>query len=292
MKKIVFTSVRKLYFYAIHYSLIPLVIREVFQKHRVSIILFHDPSLSNFVRLVEYLKAKYNLISFKQYLGALRNNGKLPKKALIITLDDGHIGNYSLKDYINQNGIPTTIFLCSGVIGTNRNYWFKFIKDSSVKDMLKNIPNSERLGHLKKMGFYQEQEHESPSALTLEMIKEMSPYIDFQSHTVFHPCLTMCTDEEAEYEISKSKIQLENLLKKEIDILSFPNGDYKERDINLAQKFGYKLAVTCDLGFNGSNVSPFRLKRQNCDDNASIYELEAKLTGIHFFILRLIGRFK
>ncbi|MDG1328720.1 MAG: polysaccharide deacetylase family protein, partial [Flavobacteriaceae bacterium] len=196
--------------------------------------------------------------------------------------------NYKLLPLIKEMNIPITIFLCSHIVGTNRHYWFKHQVDVVSTEKLKKMGNKERLDLLKKSGFEQQKDFGERMALSYNEVIEMSNYVDFQSHSMFHPCLPYCTKQESEFEIINSKKQLEKVFKLKINSFSFPNGDYSDREIELLKSSGYSSGISCDLWFNNQKTNIFRLKRLDCRDDASIIELESKVTGIYHFLKRVI----
>lgn len=280
----------KFVFYLIKFSGIPYLIRELIQKRSVTILLYHDISVSNAALHFNYLKKNYNLISLQDFISAYNKNevSSLPKKSLIITLDDGHKGNYKLLPLIIELKIPVTIFLCSHIICTNKNFWFKHEYNNVSIEKIKKMKNAERLDYLKSKGFEQEKEYENRNALSLDEIKEMAPYVDFQSHSMTHPCLPLCTSGESESEIRESKQMLEKLLNKKINTFSYPNGDYSVRETEYLKQHGYEAGITCDLWFNNNKTDRYRLKRLDCQDDASLVELEVKVTGAFIFLKRLL----
>src|SRR5690606_35041686 len=147
---------------------------------------------------------------------------RIPKKAMIITFDDAHIGNYELLSVIKKLKIPITIFLCASIINTNRHFWFQFKNRSKSDYELKQKSNKDRLDSLSKDGFEQEKEFSYPQALQKKHIEEMIPYINMQSHTKIHPCLPKCNDQEAKDEIFKSKEILETEYGLNINAISYP----------------------------------------------------------------------
>jgi len=213
---------------------------------------------------------------------------KIPNKALIITFDDGHKGNYKILPIIKKYDIPITIFVCSGIIGTNRHFWFKH--DTIDSSELKNVPNKKRLEVLKNRGFKQTQEFSSRQTLSEEEIKEMKKEVDFQSHTMFHPCLPKCTYKEAKEEIFESKSKLEDRFGLNISAISYPNGDYSKRDIELCKKAGYDCGITVDYGFNTITTNPYRLKRLSVNDTDNLDELIVKSSGVWVYLKKLFGK--
>ncbi|MBK7410532.1 MAG: polysaccharide deacetylase family protein [Saprospirales bacterium] len=254
--------------------------------------MFHDLPEEAAWKAFSYLAKKYNIISLEAYLEARRQGAgvQLPPKPLIITLDDGHISNYTLLPIVRKLQIPITIFLCSGLVNTNRHYWFKYKRKEVKPERLKKIPNNKKLQILAEAGFYPELEFDLPQALSKAQIMEMKPLINFQAHTIFHPCLPKCDKEEAWREIAESKQTLEEEYGFTIDALAYPNGDYSDRDIDLVKRAGYEYAITVDYGFNTLQTDPFKLKRLSIDDTGDIDAICIKATGIWTFLMALIGK--
>jgi len=284
-------SPKKLVFKLLRHSGIPFLFREILQRNKVSIVMFHDIEPEAAEKAFAFLARKYNVIGLKDFLEARRkgNSALLPPKSLIITLDDGYSRNYQLLDVVRKLKIPVTIFLCAGLINTNRHFWFLYKKKEMQPETLKKLPNARRLQRLAAAGFVPEREFDYPHSLNRQQVLEMKEWIDFQSHTIFHPCLSRCSDNEAWEEISGSKKILEEEYGLEISTLAFPNGDYSERDIELAKRAGYQCAITVDYGFNTLKTDAFKLKRLSIDDTGDIDGLSLKASGVWTMIRTLFG---
>lgn len=270
---------------ALRYSGAAWLWRETVQRGKVTFLLFHDMGAADAERNFAYLKRHYNIISLQDYLKAVRQGTKLPRKALVITFDDGHASNYAMLPALKKLNVPITIFLCSEIVGTQRHFWFRHSEEMKPQvEALKCVPNSERLQKLEAFGFEQEKEFDNRQALTDNEIKEMQATVDFQSHTCFHPILPQCTDEVARHEILDSKTHLEEHYKLKINTLSYPNGDYSERDIRLAKEAGYTCGVTVDSGYNSLRSDLFRLKRFSVNDAHTTEELMVKACGLYALI--------
>jgi peptidoglycan/xylan/chitin deacetylase (PgdA/CDA1 family) len=270
---------------AVRYSGIPWIFREFVQRHKVTLILFHDIRPDLFEQHLRYLLKHYQVISLQQYFNARKDlHLCLPPKSLVITLDDGLKGNYHLLPVIQKYKVPVTIFLCSSIIGTQRRYWTGVtVPGYSVED-LKCMPASQRDRLLRESGFDPLKESAFRESLGLDEIMKMSDYVDFQSHTRFHAILPLCGDSQAEDEIITSKLELEAKLHSRITSISYPNGDYSARDLNLARKGGYALGITVDFGFNTIRTDPLRLRRLCISDDSSCDELIVKATGTWQFL--------
>ena len=232
---------------ALRATMVPIIVREVFQRRKVTIILYHKISASLFERHLKYLSKRYSIISLGEFIKAReeRDMRKLPAKSIVITLDDGAKVNYTLKQVIQQYEVPVTMFLCSVILGANHNAGA--LSEAEVADLI-------------------------------------SIGVSIQSHTLTHAILPICDDLKAETEIAKSKTDLEQKFGIKVDYLSYPNGDYCPRDINICQEAGYLAGVTVDLGFNDMDTDVYRIKRICIFDNASVNQLIVRATGVWGFI--------
>ncbi|MBI3899630.1 MAG: polysaccharide deacetylase family protein [Gammaproteobacteria bacterium] len=260
---------------------LPLLLRELVQRRRVSILCYHDPRPEVLEAHVRYLRRHYSIISLRQYLDWRRQpTTPLPPKPLILTLDDGHRANYLLRGIFRRHKLPATIFLCSEIAGTWRHFWWKAATSAEVREQLKRVPDSERHRLLAETGFTEQKQYPERQALSLREIKALKPLIDFQSHTRFHPLLPRCSDERVAEEIQLSKTELEDRFGLRIYALAYPNGDYTDREAECAQRAGYECALTIDGGYNTDTTDAFRLRRIRMSDTAGSHELAVKSSGL------------
>ena len=98
----------------------------------IVILLYHrvaehvpDPQLlcvsaAHFAEHLEHLSGHYTLMSQHQVVHALQR-GRIPRKAVAITFDDGYVDNLSIaKPLLERRGCPATVFVVSGFVGSNR----------------------------------------------------------------------------------------------------------------------------------------------------------------------------
>lgn len=281
---------KKFIFILLRYSGLTYLFRELLQKNKVTILMFHDISKETAEKSFEYLLNEYNVIGLNVFIDACENKNrtKLPKKAVIITFDDGHIRNYQMLPVIAKYRIPVTIFLCSEIINTNRHYWFKYDHFSRPKTFLKGMNNFERMEAMEKDGFKHDQEYSQPQALSKSQILEMSKLVNFQSHTMFHPCLDKCNKEVAYNELFNSKQSLENVYGFKINSIAYPNGDYSDETIELTKKAGYLCGLTVDSGLNTIETNLFKLKRYSVNDASDLNEFIVKSSGLWSFVRRRV----
>ena len=273
-------------------TLIHVLIREFFQRRRVTILLYHAVQPDVLDQHLTVLKRTYTFITLDDYLNAREFDQKLPPKSLVLTLDDGHASNRALLPVLREHGVFATIFLCTGIVGTQRRFWFKHPGAHPEVPSLKLSPNEERLKDLQQLGFDEYKEFEDRQALSWEEVNEMRDWVDFQPHSMFHPILPRCTDKRVQEEIAGSKRDLEDK-GFAADIFAYPNGDYTRREVRIAQESGYRCALSIDSGFNSDTTDLFRLKRIGIPDGARNSELIVRASGVWSFLRVLVkGRYQ
>jgi len=271
--------------FLLKYSGVSLLIREILCRNKATIVVYHDPKPEIFERHIRYLSLRYNIIPLNKLITAIyeKDWSIIPVKSLIITIDDGRKGNYELLEIFKTYNIKPTLFLCSHIVNTNRHLWWQ--TGCSKLENFKRLPYDLMLKLLHDQVDYKpEKEYKERQVLNKSEIIDMLPYVDFGSHTKFHPILTTCTDKECKEEIKGSKDYLEKLLGKKIKHFCYPNGNYAEREIQYLKSCSYKSARTLDIGWNDLNTDPYRLKSLYIEDDASINMLSAQVSGISGFL--------
>jgi poly-beta-1,6-N-acetyl-D-glucosamine N-deacetylase len=241
---------------------------------------YHNPRPEVFEAHLRVLRRLYHPIPLRRYLDWRRRpEAGLPAKPLVLTLDDGHRNNYLLRDVLARHRVTPTVFLCSGIVGTRRRYWWT-AASAGDREALKRVPDGERRRRLAHAGYCETAESEERQALTADEVEALKTVVDFQSHTRFHPILPQCADERAREEIAASKTELERRFGLSIYALAYPNGDYSLRDAELARQAGYECALTLDGGSNARTTPAFGLRRIPISDSAGRHELVVKASGL------------
>lgn len=286
LEKFLVWGYRELAALIIRFSCIPFFIRNFYARNKVSIIIYHDPKPDILEKHLKYLSKRYNFITLDNLVNAIytKNWEHIPTKGLIITLDDGHKGNFALLDIFKRYQVSPVIYICSQIVNTNRHFWFK---TANIRSLMK-CSNRKRLAALKKnYGFTNTKEYpgHERQALNIKELRLMKDFVDFQSHTRFHPILTTYEDEQEKYkEIYLSKKEIETLLNKDCKHFCYPGGDYTETEVELVKKAGYLSARTIDTGWNDLNTNPYKLKLTGVTDDASVNVLAVQLSGIPMYL--------
>ncbi|MCJ7443531.1 MAG: polysaccharide deacetylase family protein [Methanotrichaceae archaeon] len=265
------------------------------------------PSINEkiFETQINYIKRRYKVISLKSLVSLNQEKKPLPKKAAIITFDDGYKNIYKYAyPILRKYNIPATIFLTTGVIGTGDLLWWDKISyiiwktdcrsiefDSgmisleSVKERsefcftltekLKGYPNNKKFDLIEDIGRSLDVKVPSDIGKKIylswsEIIEMNSDGFEMGSHTISHPILTKIALKDADYEIANSKRDIEHKIKANVVSFSYPNGlpgDYNAEIINLLKENGFKCAVTSTLQEPQFEGGLFELARKSATFN-------------------------
>ncbi len=269
-------------FWIVRYTGAAFLARHTAQSRRVTILAYHDPDPDTFESHLALLKSLYSVIPLEAFLSARRvgNLRGLPRRPLVITLDDGWAGNARLLPALKRHGVRPTVFVCTSIVGTKRHYWWTHAPDPADREILKRTAEDDRLRALASSGFASDTEYADRQALSADDLAEMNPWVDFQSHTRTHPILPCCSDERAASEIAGSAEDIERLTGVRPRALAYPDGAHCERDVELVRQAGYECAITIVPGSNDAKTDPCRLKRIIISDGAGSTELVARASGV------------
>lgn len=279
----------------IRYSGLPWLIRRRVARRRASVVLYHDPSPASFEAHLAFLSKHYRFISLDTLVDALyaQDWSKVPEYALVITLDDGHARNAELVEIARRYEAHPTIFLCSQVVGTARQFWFNAPPDQAEVERLKYLPDSQRLEQLaERWDFDPTRDHPSQPADALSRgdLAAMKETFHFGSHSRFHPTLPTCDEASLREELELSKGETAELAGSDCLHFAYPNGDYTEREVEAVRRAGYRSARTIDVGWTDLGSDPFRLKITGISDDAPLDMVVAQLSGITRWIRDLVRK--
>lgn len=269
----------------VRYAGAPQIARATVARRAVGIIVYHDPSPERLDAHLNYLVRRYELLSLDSLVEAITtgNWGGVTRPSIVITFDDGHRGNMALIPVFDRYGLTPVVYLATGSVESGR-FWF--LESGIDRERLKLLPTSERLALIEQQRTRQTTQRQ---ALTPEEVRELSEYVDFGSHTVTHPILPLCLDDEAEAEIRDSRDHVQNLTGRPCVHFSYPNGDYSPRDVLFVRRSGYVSGRTADVGWSRRTTDPYRLPIVSLGDHASVNMLAAHLAGA-LFLKRAVRR--
>lgn len=92
----------------------------------------------NFNEHLRVLKKLFYPLSLKQLIN-YKKRGKVPKRAVVVTFDDGYADNlYYAKPLLEQNDFPATVFVTSKYVRTGQEFWWDTLARIFLQP--KNLP--------------------------------------------------------------------------------------------------------------------------------------------------------
>jgi peptidoglycan/xylan/chitin deacetylase (PgdA/CDA1 family) len=182
------------------------------------------------IHQMNYLKDNgYRVISLKDLLGFLEYKHGIPKKSVVITVDDGYRSFYEIAyPILNEYSFKATLFIST--------------------DLMRKSKNRVTWNQLKKIkadGFEVGSGCLSRTDLTKRRAKEREKaYL-----------------KRIENELVRSKKIIDRKLGQKTIFLAFPYGGYNQRILQLSEKAGYKIGLSVRKGSNPFFADPLSLKR-------------------------------
>ncbi|MBK6849857.1 MAG: polysaccharide deacetylase family protein [Proteobacteria bacterium] len=258
----------------------------------------HCMPVALFDALCAHLRRHYQVVPLDELVTAV-GQGRLPAGMVALTFDDGYADSYRLALPVRRrHGLPATVFITTGAIGHQQPLWFSRLAAMLSQTAQSTVPPSrgvalgltsttERIAtycelseHLKRLGSH-EREAWLQELSDLLGVKDFSGLRDEMvtwdelremdaagfragAHTVSHPILSHCTEDELREELTTSKAQLERELGRAVDLFAYPNGrsdDFNAAVVAAVAAAGYRAACTTVFGANGPLEHPYRLRR-------------------------------
>jgi peptidoglycan/xylan/chitin deacetylase (PgdA/CDA1 family) len=251
-----------------------------------------------FEQQMAYIAQTYLVLPVDVLIERMRR-GRVPRNALAITFDDGYRDNLThAAPVLARYGLPATIFLATGFIGTATVPWVdrlalacKTTAASSLPapggDCLPLSSRGERLQALDRMLDWLKQRPDDEMRRTVDDILERLGVTDQRSfknlmlswddvhalaglgfsigaHTVSHPILSRVSAQRAWTEILGARTMIESACGVAPRAFAYPNGrpeDYTRAVVELVRQANFTCAVTTQFGINGANISPWELRR-------------------------------
>ncbi len=221
--------------------------------------------ISDFEKELEYFRSNFDIVSMDEVVRHITDGLGFRRPSITITFDDGYLDNYNLAyPALKKYQVPATIYLTTGLIGTNDRTWpdqieyalletardrvelaslsgGRTIPIGTVKEKerasleigqaLKVVPNDTRKQLLKDLfralGLNGRNPENSGERMMLnwDEIREMAQNgITIGSHSHTHPILSSMPVQEAREEIRISKKLVEEKLDREARHFAIPNG--------------------------------------------------------------------
>jgi len=283
-------------------------IKTLFPMSKLIVVMYHEvnrevmkpltnstcTTLSNFEKHLEFYKDNFSIIS--------ANNFEIDaeKTKLLITFDDGYIGNYLFAaPLLKKYNIPALFFITTGFINRNIKSWVfileRMTKIQLILFLLKYNPLLFVLAIFKKNVLCRVIKRNFKYSFIKKLnqidIDDGSLYLDWNqiislqndnlfeigAHTISHPILSFLNKKEQSSEIIHSLNQIEDKTGIRVKHFAYPFGkrnDFNEVSKNICNDLGV-FAYTTERG-NNSSFDKLSIERIGVH-NETISELSKKI---------------
>ena len=270
--------------------------------------------LETFDAHLQFYKKHFNIVSLEDFYQQRFSDERFN---ICITFDDGFANNYKyVLPLLERYEIPSTFFI-TGIRDAGYDIlWNDFLTIGSKSGPHKIIFKKEEFVK-NRLGKYISAINKKPLALILrnsdfsvkaefmqsfnplfsfrnfvsddywlqmtpEQIKKLSEskWVTIGSHGYYHNDLEKIERGEANEEMKKSKLYLEQLTGKDVKALAFPYGSYSRNLIETAKKTGYSQLLATSFHFEEDKTDATLKERITINPFISVYnQMHAIITG-------------
>ncbi|RJG01894.1 glycosyltransferase [Noviherbaspirillum sedimenti] len=253
--------------------------------------------LDRFEHILEFIAATSNVLPLGEATDALARDS-LPNRAVALTFDDGYAEWIeTVGPALRKRNLPATFFVTTEQLsgpalwherilaavralpdhGISLPYGFGSYGDLSapqsrirlvaeLQERLKYAPLKERLTAIELLETQARTAIILPRPFDAASVRELhSQGFEVGAHTIRHPILNECTDEQAKAEIGGCKEELEAIIGDTVNLFAYPNGrplkDYSAKHVGMVKSCGYKAAVATSGGTATSSSDIYQLAR-------------------------------
>lgn len=280
---------------------------------------------------IRFLKSRYHVVHPDDFRSWIEQGKALPPRAVLVTCDDGLVNTLADTLPVLQSEAIPCLFLvtaasCSshpGPLWYEELYllmrcnplgadlqlppeegarsesstsfhalWWRTVRQASRLDARARADWMDRV-----------RDHSTPAqafpcdqqrrVLNIAELKQLADAgISIGAHTLTHPVLSLCSEEEACREIRESKLSLERALGRPVWAFAYPFGNPStmgDREVRLAREAGFSCAFLNVEHWGSEPSHAFAIPRTHVTSNTTLPEFAAHLSGLHSRLQRAVG---
>jgi len=199
-----------------------------------------------FAAQMDYLARNgYHVVPLARLREFLAGKEALPKKSVVITIDDGYRATYDIAfPILKKHGFPATVFLYSDFVGAPDALGFAQMKELVASGLVEIQPHSK-----------------THANLTLRLPDETDAAYRER----------MRSEVDAPVKLIQERLALPSLA------YAYPYGDVNETVVDLLARRGVALGLTVTPGGNGFFAYPYMLRRSMVYGNEDLDSFKARL---------------
>jgi peptidoglycan/xylan/chitin deacetylase (PgdA/CDA1 family) len=268
-------------------------------------------------RQLEYLRRRFRIVPLGNLVSRLASGTPLEKNTVALTVDDGRRNFYEFFfPLLQELRIPATFFVVTSFIRREDWIWTDKVlwlaeQPRPVDELRRDRIESffEVLNRMRP-----ENRNAAIQAIAARMrvslpkdpppkytpcswseLREMadSGLVEIGSHSVTHPIFASLADEECWDELTASRRQIEQSLRREVKSFCFPNGkpsDYRPAHLQLVKEAGYASAAVTHFGMAGSDSNVFELPRMGVSGSPDLLSFSKYVSGAEYFQGKFMAR--
>lgn len=248
----------------------------------------------SFSRQMNWIKNHFIVLPLYEAVDLIRQ-GRLPKRALSITFDDGYVDNLTVAlPILNHLNLPASFYVSSKMLGASA-MWNDEVIESIRSTKLHSLEVSGKVFDIKENEgkrrfieffevYYKSLPLSEANSLLRSLVDEMGSgqgpplfmcekqivelslsNMEIGSHGRNHNILSALPSSEAQVEICQSKKEIESVTGVEVKGFAFPNGkapdDFTHEHSKMVANAGYYYALSTNYGCSSSCDELFKLKR-------------------------------
>jgi peptidoglycan/xylan/chitin deacetylase (PgdA/CDA1 family) len=271
-----------------------------------------------FAKQMSYLAKYYNVVCAETVLKSLETGAPLPKRAVMITFDDGYCDFAECAwPILKYYGLSATLFIPTAYPGRPElAFWWDRLHCTLLRSPYHELSGApfgtlplrtrkQRFAALRRLQVHVKS---LPHAEAMKLVDDVCERLSaptlggtvlswdelralvqqgltIASHTRTHPILTRVSAAHLCDEIAGSRHDLQRELGNVLPIFCYPNGSHDDEVTSVVREAGYQMAFT---GLDGHNdltrTDPLRLRRTNITRRTSPAVFRLRLTRVFTYI--------
>jgi len=247
-------------------------------------------------------------IGLQDLIDALLGGSPLPRRALLLTFDDG---DRSLIEVVmptlSDLGLPGVAFVIPGLLDSAKPFWWDEVEElvragglprgfedrrpGELVSVLKRLPTGERVRVIDELRRVSPVSPAPTPQLARDELRSLERAgIEIGNHTHTHVSLVRSSRREAEDEIVRAHDVLATALGHPPRAFAYPNGDWDPTAEAVVRDLGYPTAFLFDHRTQPVPLrEPLRISRLRVGDTTGMDRLRIILSGLHPAVHRLRG---